>query len=297
MKTLPSALQTHLNSGATTLCTCWRIQRGDGQVFGFTNHDKVLSFGGDTYQPESGFTPSEMASSLGLAIDTMEVEGALSSEIITEDDIALGLWDNADAEIWRVNWADTDQRVILRKGSLGEITRGEVAFQTEIRGLAHHLNQERGRTYQRPCDAVVGDARCGVDLTDPAFAGTGTVVSAIDGKILAVSGLDAFDSGWFSRGLLTWTSGANDGGKIEVAAHAKSGANVGLTLWQRAALAIAPGDEFAVTAGCGKSFSICRDKFDNAVNHRGFPHIPGNDFALSVAKRGGNNDGTSLFND
>jgi hypothetical protein len=33
----------------------------------------------------------------------------------------------------------------------------------------------------------------------------------------------------------------------------------------------------------------------NTVNFRGFPHIPGNDFALSTAKRSGINDGGSFF--
>jgi uncharacterized phage protein (TIGR02218 family) len=121
-------------------CTCWRIERLGGGVFGFTNHDRPLTFGGLTYQPESGFTPSEVGSALGLAVDTAEIEGALSSDAITEDDLALGLWDNAKAEVWRVNWAEPNQRVILRKGSLGEISRGAIAFQTEIRGLAHELN-------------------------------------------------------------------------------------------------------------------------------------------------------------
>ena len=40
MKTLSPALQAHLDSGATTLAWCWRIERADGVVFGFTDHDR-----------------------------------------------------------------------------------------------------------------------------------------------------------------------------------------------------------------------------------------------------------------
>ena len=56
------------------------------------------------------------------------------------------------------------------------------------------------------------------------------------------------------------------------------------------------GDTFIVTAGCDKRFATCRDRFDNAVNFRGFPHIPGNDFVVSYPVQGepGNNGG-SLF--
>jgi uncharacterized phage protein (TIGR02218 family) len=61
------------------------------------------------------------------------------------------------------------------------------------------------------------------------------------------------------------------------------------------ALPIAPGDTFAVTAGCDKRFATCRDRFDNVLNFRGFPHIPGNDFVMRYALDGEpGHDGKSL---
>lgn len=297
MKKLPPVLQALLDTGVTTLCTCWRIERLDGQVFGFTNHDRPLLFGGDTFLPETGFTPAETVSALGLQVDTAEVEGALSSAVITETDIALGLWDNARAEIWRVDWSDPANRAILRRGSLGEVGRGEQAFTAEIRGLAHHLAQPDGRTYRRGCDAVVGDARCGVDLDQPDFKGAGLVDNATDDRLLTVSGIGAFAAGWFAQGLLTWTGGANAGAKVEVSGHrVQASGSVLLELWRRAERPVAAGDAFEVTAGCGKSWAICRSKFANGLNFRGFPHIPGNDAAYQHAKSGEINDGGSFFN-
>ena len=299
MKTVPPSLSSHLTSGATTLCRCWRVVRPDGSVFGFTNHDRPLVFAGTHFDPSAGFSASELQSSLGLAVDTMEVDGALSSERITDADIALGLWDAAEVEIFLVNWRDTEARIILRKGILGEVSRGELAYHAEIRSAAHQLNQERGRTYQRSCDVVLGSPRCGIDLTDLALAGGGTVVAAIDGRLIAASGLDGFDSGWFSFGVLTWTSGPNQGGRSEIRAHAVSSLDgaVGITLFQCAARDIAPGDTFTVTAGCDRTFEMCRDRFSNALNFQGFPHIPGDDFALGYARRDKVNDGGSFFHD
>ena len=49
---------------------------------------------------------------------------------------------------------------------------------------------------------------------------------------------------------------------------------------------IEAGDTFVVTAGCDKRFDTCRARFNNAVNFRGFPHIPGNDFITSYAIAG-----------
>ena len=59
-----------------------------------------------------------------------------------------------------------------------------------------------------------------------------------------------------------------------------------IELWQPFARAILPGDTFTVTAGCDKQFATCQAKFDNAVNFRGFPHIPGNDFVTAIARPG-----------
>ncbi|MNL82394.1 hypothetical protein D3C87_2097670 [compost metagenome] len=50
-----------------------------------------------------------------------------------------------------------------------------------------------------------------------------------------------------------------------------------------------------VTVGCDKGFSTCRDRFANAVNFRGFPHMPGSDFAYSYVKGESSHDGTALF--
>ena len=292
MKTIPAGLADLLASGVTTLCRCWRLERRDGVVMGFTDHDRLLSFDGVDYEPETGFTAAETEASLGLAVDTMEVAGAVSSERITDEDISLGLWDDADVEIWIVDWSNVANRVIDKKGSIGEVSRGDLSYEAEIRGLAHRLNQEQGRTYQRLCDAVLGDERCGVDLDDPDFSGTGVVASSVDDRLLVVTGLESFASGWFAHGLLTWTSGANAGAAVEIRGHSAAS----LSLWRRTALPVEAGDAFTIVAGCDKSWDMCRARFANGQNFRGFPHIPGDDFALGVAKKDEVNDGGSFFN-
>jgi uncharacterized phage protein (TIGR02218 family) len=68
-----------------------------------------------------------------------------------------------------------------------------------------------------------------------------------------------------------------------------------LRLWQRPPAEVAPGDGITVTAGCDKQFATCRDRFLNAANFQGFPHMPGNDFVITVAVPGeGGYDGTRL---
>lgn len=286
MKPLSAGLEAHLATGTTTLAWCWRLTRSDGTVLGFTDHDRDLVFDATTYSAATGFTASEITDSLGLSTDNLDVEGALSAASLSEHDLAAGLYDGARVEIWRVNWQDPGQRVLMRSGTLGDVSRNGTAFTAEIRGLAQALQQPNGRLYQYACDADLGDARCTVDLTSPKFHVTGTVLASASPRLLTGALPDAFDEDWFSRGRLVFTSGANRGRAQEIRRHINSGNAVDIELWQPFASAIAPGDVFTLTAGCDKHFATCRAKFANAVNFRGFPHIPGNDALSAIASSG-----------
>ena len=295
MKSPSPALQAHLDEGTTTLAWCWCITRADGQVFGFTDHDRTLNFDGTSFEPESGFAASELRAGSDLAVDAQDAEGVLRSGVITESDIAAGLWDGAAVEVWRVNWQDTSQRVLMRRGAIGEIRRGRVAFTAEMRSLAHVLDQPVGRSFQAGCDAVLGDGRCGIDLESPAWKGTGTVSVLLRDRAFSAAGLSGFAAGLFTFGTLTWDTGANAGRRVEVERHevATTGEAI-ITLLEPPGNPIAANDAFTIRAGCDKAFATCRDRFGNTVNFRGFPHIPGNDTVLRYASQGKANDGGVL---
>ena len=290
MKSLPTGLQAHLDSGTTTLAWCWKITRSDGAVFGFTDHDLPLTFAGAVFEPESGFVPSEIRAGQDFSVDAQDVEGALSSDRITETDILDGRWDNAEVDVWRVNWASTDQRVLMRRGNLGDIRRGRTSFVAEVRSLAHWLNQTVGRTYQFSCDADLGDARCGVNLASPLWSATGTVATLSGSRGFSAAALGSFANGSFALGVISWTTGANAGRKAEIASFA-SGA---ITLFEAPVRPIAVGDAFLATAGCDKQFATCSAKFGNGVNFRGFPHMPGEEAVLRYPNQGDANNGAPL---
>lgn len=290
MKSLPSGLQAHLDSGTTTLSWCWKITRSDGAVFGFTDHDLALTFAGTTFEPGSGFVPSEIRAAQDFSVDAQDVEGALSSDRITETDILDGRWDNAEVDVWRVNWVSTDQRVLMRRGNLGDIRRGRTSFVAEVRSLAHWLNQAVGRTYQFSCDADLGDARCGVNLASPLWSAPGTVATLSGSRGFTAAALGSFANGTFALGVISWTTGANAGRKAEIASFA-GGA---ITLFEAPVRPIAIGDAFLGTAGCDKQFATCAAKFGNGVNFRGFPHMPGEEAVLRYPNQGDANNGAPL---
>lgn len=294
MKSLNPALQAHLEEGTTTLAWCWRITRPDGVTFGFTDHDRTLSFDGTDFEPESGLTASEVRSGSDLSVDAQDAQGVLSSDRITEIDILDGRWDNAAVEVWRVNWSTPAQRVLLRRGAIGQIRRGRLAFVAEVRSLAHVLGQTVGRTFQASCDAALGDARCGVNLDAATFKGTGAVIDVLRDRAFTATGLGSFTSGWFAFGLVEWSIGANAGRRVEVLSHDLVDGVAILTLLEAPVRPITATDAFVVRAGCDKRISTCGTKFANVANFRGFPHIPGQDAVLRYASKDGGHEGAVL---
>jgi uncharacterized phage protein (TIGR02218 family) len=293
MRAIPSALQAKLDSGVTTLCRCWLITRSDGVTQGFTDHDEDIVLGNTACRAGSGLTGSETTQKLGLAVDTSELAGALADDSLNEADLAAGRYDGAGVELWLTDWSEPGLRVLLAKGTLGEVRRQGPAFTAEIRGLSERLGQQSGRLYTATCAADLGDARCTISLADPAFHGSGTVAGLSSTSTFTASGLESFDDGWFKAGKLIFTGGANTGLSVEVKSHRKA-ASVTLDLWQPMAEPIVAGDTFTVTAGCDKRFQTCHDRFNNVLNFRGFPHVPGNDFVISYPLPGEpGNDGAS----
>jgi len=293
MREISAGLQAHLDGEATTLCNAWRVTRRDGVVMGFTDHDRDLSFGGLAYLAASGFEASETEDGNGLSAEGGDVSGGFSADAIRAEDLSAGRYDGAKVEVFTVNWQDPSQRLLLRTAELGEVRREGGLFRVELRRLTHRLDQMRGRIYARQCDAVFGDARCGMNLA--AYRAVATVTAVRDDMHVEVSGLSGFAERFFRYGILSFTSGAAKGLSADVEDHRRLEGADELTLWLPMAAEIAVGDTLEVTAGCDKRFSTCKAKFGNGLNFQGFPHIPGSDFSYGYAEGETVHDGSPLY--
>ncbi len=289
MRYLPEDFAAHLASGATTLCTCWLITRQDGERFGYTDHDRSLEIEGILFHPESGMTGSALQSSADMATDNATLEGVLSTDHMSHEDLSLGRYDDATISIWKVNWRAPEQRVLLKEGNFGEVTVTESGFSVEMRGISHRLSQTVGRRYQKKCDAVLGSAKCGVDLTLPENKTSATVLVS-DGLNLVLTGSDN-PSGWADYGTIRFESGAAAGVTYSIKTQQLVGEETRLTLRNPLPTSIAPGDMVSLFVGCNRKFKTCKDKFSNEINFRGFPHMPGNDAVTSYPISGEVNDG------
>ena len=291
---LSAEFEAHLASGLTSVARCWRLSRRDGTVHGFTDHDVDLSFDGTTFKADTGLSARALQQTTGLSIDNTEALGALSDASVTEDDIRAGRYDGAQVEAWLVNWADLDQRLLQFKGNLGEVTRGAGGFQAELQGLTEGLNQPQGRAYQAPCGAILGDGHCRFDFDAvPGYQAEVPVEEVEDGTIFRFADLAGFDDRWFEKGKFEVLTGAAAGliGVVKNDRLSEDGREI--ELWEALRAEIQPGDMLRLQAGCDRRFETCRLKFDNAVNFRGFPHIPGEDWLMSTPISADANDGSA----
>ncbi|MDR3450735.1 MAG: DUF2163 domain-containing protein [Alphaproteobacteria bacterium] len=271
MKPLSSALQSHLMGELTNLAYLVKITRTDGAIKGFTTHDQNLTIAGVTYVADGALTPSAIESRAGLAVDNLEVTGMLESAEIADVDLEAGLYDYARVDVYACNWADVTQGLVqLRRGWLGQVTRADVYYVAELRGLHDLLQRPVGDYYTPECRFDLGDARCTVNIA--ALTVTGTVTSVTDNANFMDTSQTAA-TGVYSYGKLTWATGANAGQSMEV----KNWDNPSqtFTLWLPMPYAIETGDTYSVYPGCDKRFITCKNSFSNGANFGGFPYVPG----------------------
>lgn len=275
MKTIPTALSTKYAAGVCAVAMLWKVERKDGLTYGFTDHDTDIVYSGLTYEAATGYAASAIRSSAALDVDDLEIEGLLSSSRITETDLLAGKWDGAKITVMRISWESPSDGVeVLRTGTLGEVSLAGAVFRAELRGKMQALQSTVGRVFSPLCDAMLGDTRCGVNLTPYTFS---HVVAGVTSRGVFADTVTTKPSGYYNNGIVTFTSGQNSGLSMEV----RSYDGTTFSLQHEMPFAVTVGDTFSAVIGCDKTFSTCQATFNNVINFRGFPHVPGQDRLIS----------------
>lgn len=280
-----SALNEHLAVGTSDVARCWILTRRDGTRYGFTDHDVDISIEGILCRANTGLSASAISQTTGLSVDNSEAVGALSDAAIRDEDLVAGRFDGAQVEAWQVQWSNPEARSLVFRGSLGEVTHSGQAFSVELRGLTEALNQPAGAVYNKSCSRILGDEKCGVDLSAPGFAAEVAIGAVEDARIFQFKGLEVYDAHWFELGTLTVLEGAAQGLSGVIKKDETENGFRTIELW--APLGAWPEEQAQVrlTAGCDKRMPTCRLKFNNLLNFRGFPDIPGDDWLVTHPTR------------
>jgi len=278
VKTIGASLTTHLQGEVLTVAYLWNLVRTDGTTYGFTSYDRPLLYSGVTYVPGEGMLPTSISQKANFSVDNLDLTGAISSDLLTEEDLVAGKWDYAAVTIYVVNYKDLSQgHATALVGTIGNVSVDRSTFRAEVRGLSQPLSQSIGRIVSPMCDAVLGDSRCTVNVA--ALTTTGTVTSVTSDRVFTASAL-AGATGYYNGGLITFTSGENNGQSFEVKSFVSGGV---ITIYHQAFLGVAATDTFTIYPGCNKLLKLqsgaytgdCKDKFNNVINFQGYPEVPG----------------------
>lgn len=277
MKSISESLKSHIGQDVTTLTTCLKITRKDGFVLGFTSLDKELLFEGAAYKPDCGLEIGSLQNNVEVEAAEVSTGLVIDNENIKEHDILKGKFDDADMELFLINYQDVSAgKIPLFNGFISKITLSNGKADVEVKGLLDKLNRQVCQQYSSSCRAKFCDGKCGLNKAD--FTFTGQVDSIDDNGRIYCNSLSTKENNYFNYGVLTFTSGANKDLSIEI----KSFYGGDIIPMINPVYIPNVGDTFTIVTGCDKKFSTCVNKFNNAINFRGEPHIPGNDYIMQV---------------
>ena len=288
-RTIPIALQAHLDQPVTTTCRLLRIALRDGRVFGITSLDADVTYddgrGAVTYSANQGVDVSAVSASADMSVANAEAQSLLVTTApgITEAMIEAGDLRDAEWTLMLVNYRDLGMgHVILGAGDVGEVTkRWGLVWTPELLSYSVRLNQPIGTHWSRTCRAIDGspaDSQTGCGRSITSYPGTVTVVGAENDR--QFTGNHTAGAFPFAPGKVLWVTGPNTGriGFVEV--HA-SGA---VTLGNAMPYPITIGDTYTIADTCPRTWAACVAR-GNQNNFKGVPLIPTGD-APSVSTPG-----------
>lgn len=281
IRTMSAELEAAIDAQKPTLQILLKLTLRDASVLGFTKFPVAVVYDGVTYLP--GLNISVAESQIGLNVDNLEVAGGYKQGIITESDVAAGIYDDCDADIILIDRADHSAGdVTIQHCKVREIRSRDDVFSVELSSLVHLLQAQVGRIVTPYCDTDVYSARCGLSETgthptlSKPLRWTGATVSVVNSSIVfRANDATNFPTGYFDNGKLTWLTGGNAGVLSEVKAH---GLNTGVAVFtlheppRKAAIAV--NDTFRVQWGCNKAAERCKT-VNNFVKFQGYPFLPG----------------------
>ena len=249
----------------------------NGDIIGFTEHLGDLTIDNLVYRAENSFRTTSIENTDNLSVDNLEIEGVIDSDVIKHEDLIAGLYDYAYIEIFVVDYQLPQAgKIILKAGYIGEISFCGQRFIAEIRGLSQKLNANIGNYYSPTCRTNFGGSQCKINLSK--YQKHGVVVSLIQGKSFVIDKL-IFENDWYLYGLIKFITGQNKDLSLEIKEIHE---NI-ISLMLEFPYQINVGDEFIITPGCDKQFSTCCERYNNAVNFRGEPTLPGMDEILKTS--------------
>lgn len=240
-----------------------------------------LTFNGNTYLAGPAITRGKISAKLGVEVATLDVSVAATvTDLINGAPLIPFVqgrgFDGATVMLYKgflASWTfpyaivgaviDFSGRVT----SMKDVSRTQ--FTMTVSAWTVLLNVNMGPdVFQAGCLNSLYDADC--TLNAVSFATSGSV-SGAGTTTSCNTGLTAAD-GYYTRGRIVWTSGANAGLSRAVSTYLH--ASGALTFAYPLPSPAANGDGFTIYAGCDLTMATCSSRFSNLIHFRGQPFTP-----------------------
>lgn len=269
-----------LNSGADFVTVdLWSITLNGGAVIrwhGAEDFTGPLGFNGDTWTRVPGISRGKITTKLGVEVATLDAKvianaGDLINGVPLIPFVAGRGFDGATVILYRAILTAWGQPivgcVIDFSGRVTQVKEtSRAGFTLTVSAWTVLLNVNMGPdVFQAGCLNTHYDAACG--LTPVNVSGAVTSGATPNGFNSTLTQAD----GYFSKGVITWLTGANAGLSRAVGTYANAGGAISMAF--PLPVAPSPGDSFHVVRGCLLTMADCTAQ-SNLIHFRGQPFTP-----------------------
>jgi uncharacterized phage protein (TIGR02218 family) len=273
MRNINTNIKTELNEELIFYIKIITLTLKSGIKIGFSEYDLAFILDNILYKPQNSFN-LENFSNRNNSTNFSEILGVIDDEIITENDLISGKFLDSEIEIAVTNPKNLALgKVILFTGFVDKIINDNQKFYFEIKSFSEKLKRTITQNYSKKCRAVFTDSKCG--LNKNTFTFNGSITSVLNDYQFADSARTQANF-YFNYGVIKFTSGLNNGLSFDVKNYQDKIFEIFLATEFQPNI----GDTYEVTTGCDKEFKTCITKFNNAINFRGEPFVPGNERLL-----------------
>lgn len=302
MKTLTTQLADLFDLGESQYCGIYQFALVGGGNLYYSGGDvdiylRSSSSGGDPFWANQYFSAgasvgpyfdrkdnkAKMHQAIGLQVDTLVFDVIPGNATINGASflscVRNGVFDGASLTYLGAFWPLNTEyakpiiptgTIIKFVGRVGEVDASRNLATFTVNSYLELLNQNMPRNlFQATCVNTLYDASC--TLIQSSYGAAGTVASGSTAE--QVNFTSAIASGYYSLGVLTFTSGVNNGVSRTVKLYTQGSPSIATMISPFPSVPTA-GDTFNIYPGCDKLQATCATKFQNLANFRGFPYIP-----------------------
>lgn len=295
MRAASAATQAILEGGQWILAELIDVTLITGQMYHWTSFQVPLTalvtgqYGPYTYQTgltikrgtitqQAGTTAGTMKLTIAPQPDSPNAPVLVNGWPVIEA-ARLGLFDGATVQLSKLFMAapapgaqlDTSPGAVgWFRGLAQNVQAGRLAVEITVDDYIALLGAQQmpRQLWGVGCFHQLYDAGC--TLLKANFTSTGSVTSATDGAHFG-TGLTQADD-YFDLGVITFTSGVNNGLSATVSTFKNSGGAIVTRLPFPKTPAV--GDTFSIYPGCDLQQATCSGKFNNLAHFSGQPYIP-----------------------